>query len=58
MSTESIESAESCRIVWLDEQEQIASFHPVDGYRRYDFHDREYFISFLHSLQVRGYRFQ
>ncbi|MGN1004527.1 MAG: hypothetical protein ACI4O5_06780 [Oscillospiraceae bacterium] len=51
-------NTESTKIVWLDEQALIASFHPVDGYRRYDFHDRESLISFLLSLQVRGYRFQ
>ena len=46
------------RTVWLNEQTLIASFHPEDGYRRYDFRDREAFIRFLQSLQVRGYRFQ
>lgn len=45
-------------IVWLDEQELIASFHEVDQYRRYDFHTREYFMCFLQSLQQQGYRFQ
>ena len=58
MRTKNNKILESEQIVWLDEQALIASFHPVDGYRRYDFHDREYFISFLQSLQVRGYRFQ
>ena len=46
------------RTVWLNEQTLIASFHPEDGYRRYDFRAREAFIRFLQSLQVRGYRFQ
>ena len=48
----------NCHIVWLNEQERIASFHAVDQYRRYDFHAHELFMSFLQALQQQGYRFQ
>ena len=44
--------------VWLDEQALIASFHPVEAYRRCQFQTREYFMSFLQSLTLQGYRFQ
>lgn len=45
-------------IVWLDEQARIASFHNVAGYEKRSFTCHEFFMSFLHSLQERGYRFQ
>lgn len=47
------------RTVWLNEEKQIVSFHFVDGYRQEDLvcYD-DFFISFLQSLQAKGYRFQ
>lgn len=45
-------------IVWLSETERIASFHPVEGYEVQMFTCHDFFISFLQSLQERGYRFQ
>ena len=45
-------------IVWLDEKAKIASFHSVEGYRRQDFTNQEYFHSYMMSLQERGFRFQ
>lgn len=47
------------RTVWLNEEQRIASFHFVDGFRREDLvcHD-DFFIRFLQALQVQGYRFQ
>lgn len=48
----------SYRTVWLDEQARIASFHAVDGYSRHGFTVHEHFISFLQTLQKKGYRFQ
>jgi len=45
-------------IVWLNEQEKIASFHNEDGYQEQEFTCREFFIAFLHTLQEQGYRFQ
>lgn len=47
------------RIVWLDEEAQIVSFHFIDGYqpRELDCCD-EAFFCFLQSLQLLGYRFQ
>ena len=44
--------------VWLNDQERIASFHHVDGYSIRSFSCHDFFMSFLHSLQERGYRFQ
>ena len=45
-------------IVWLNEQDRIASFHHVEGYHIQTFHCHDFFMNFLHSLQERGYRFQ
>lgn len=45
-------------IVWLCEAAQIASFHPVDGYRAQSFLSRDFFLAYLQELQERGYRFQ
>ena len=45
-------------IVWLNEKDRIASFHHVEGYRVETFNLHDHFISFLHSLQERGFRFQ
>ena len=45
-------------VVWISERDRIASFHPVDGYRRQIFRQYDFFMSFLHSLQERGFRFQ
>lgn len=45
-------------IVWLNEQDRIASFHQVDGYEKQTFNTHDFFMKFLHSLQERGYRFQ
>ena len=44
--------------VWISEHDRIASFHEISGYKRHDYINHNYFISFLHSLQERGYRFQ
>ena len=48
----------STYMVWLDEQAQIASFHCVEGYQQQIFSCHALFISFLQTLQERGYRFQ
>lgn len=45
-------------IVWMDEQERIVSFHPVDGYQQRSFLSRTYFLQFILDLQQQGYRFQ
>jgi len=45
-------------IVWLSEQDRIASFHHVEGYYTQTFTCHDFFMNFLHSLQERGYRFQ
>ena len=44
-------------IVWLDDQERIASFHSVDGYERKEFLSHEHFIGFVQTLTRSGYRF-
>ena len=45
-------------IVWVNDQDRIASFHHVEGYYIQTFSCHDFFMSFLHSLQERGYRFQ
>ena len=44
--------------VRLDMKHRVASFHPVEGWQRQSFQVREFFLSYLHSLQEQGYRFQ
>ena len=44
--------------VWLDETFRVASFHEVSGYKKHSYTNRSYFMAFLHSLQLQGYRFQ
>lgn len=48
----------SNNIIWLNEQDRIASFHHVEGYHIRQFQCRDFFMTFLSSLQERGYRFQ
>ncbi len=45
-------------IVWIGSADRIASFRQVDGYERKCFNTHEFFMSFLHGLQEKGYRFQ
>lgn len=44
--------------VWVGEKDRIASFHEVDSYQLQTFSCHDHFISFLRSLQERGFRFQ
>lgn len=44
--------------VWIDSTDRIASFRMVEGYEKKTFSNHEFFMSFLHGLQERGYRFQ
>lgn len=45
-------------IVWVGNADRIASFSKVEGYEKKIFSNHEFFMSFLHGLQERGYRFQ
>lgn len=45
-------------VVWISEENRIASFHAVIGYAKHDYSNHDYFMAYLHSLQERGYRFQ
>lgn len=45
-------------IVWISNADRIASFRMVEGYEKKTFSSHEFFMSFLHGLQERGYRFQ
>ena len=45
-------------LVWVGEEERIASFHEVDGYRMESFFNHDFFIQYLRQLQERGFRFQ
>ena len=44
--------------VWISEQDRIASFHPVEGYVVQTFVNHDFFMSYIHSLQERSFRFQ
>ena len=55
MSTDHIRPVKS---VWIDEQEKIASFHPVEGYRKHTYSNHELFMELLQALQQQGFRFQ
>ena len=48
----------SNHIVWLNEQDRIASFRHVEGYNIQTFNCHDFFMNFLCSLQERGFRFQ
>ena len=45
-------------IVWVGNADRIASFSKVEGYEKKTFSNHEFFMSFLHGMQERGYRFQ
>ncbi len=55
MSTDQVQTVKN---VWIDEQEKIASFHYVEGYRKHTYSNQEFFMELLRSLQQRGFRFQ
>ena len=44
--------------VWVSEKDRIASFHPVEGYAIQTFSNHDFFMSYIHSLQERSFRFQ
>jgi len=44
-------------IIWIDTQEQIASFHSETGYEEMSFSSSDFFLSYVQSLQHMGYRF-
>lgn len=44
--------------VWLNDAEQIVSFHFIAGYREEDFNCRDFFWSYVQALVGSGYRFQ
>ena len=46
------------KILWLDEQALIASFHEVRGYVPYPLLDKATFLLFIESLTEKGYSFQ
>lgn len=48
---------ENCS-VWLNDAEQIVSFHFIAGYREEKFNRLEFFWSYVQTLVGTGYRFQ
>lgn len=46
------------KILWLDEEARIASFHEVRGYVPYPLLDKASFLRFIESLTEKGYCFQ
>ena len=55
---EEVEKNPEAHIVWINEETRIASFHAVDGYVVQTFANHEFFMSYIHSLQERSFRFQ
>jgi len=45
-------------VVWIGEEDRIASFHAVNNYEKQTFSSRDNLIDYLRSLQERGFRFQ
>ena len=45
-------------IVWVSRTDRIASFRTVDGYERVTFDCHDFFMSYLHGLQEKGFRFK
>ena len=53
-----VERDPDAHIVWINEETRIASFHAVDGFVLRTFVNHEFFMSYIHSLQERSFRFQ
>ena len=50
---------ETTRTVRLSEEERIVSFRVVDGWRQKELNCPDgFFLQYLQTLQVQGYRFQ
>lgn len=49
---------EELRVVWINEETRIASFHAVEGYVVQTFVNHDFFMNYIHSLQERSFRFQ
>lgn len=45
-------------MVWIGEEDRVASFHAVDTYELRTFACHDFFLDYLRSLQERGFRFQ
>lgn len=52
------EQPRKIHVVWVGEEDRIASFHAVETYELKTFVCHDYFIHYLRSLQERGFRFQ
>ena len=46
------------RTIWMSEEDQIVSFHPVEGYQQINFCYQDLYIDYIFSLTQRGFRFQ
>ena len=58
MKGTSVVPKSSSYVVWINEQTRVASFHAMDGFHSQSFCQHEFFMSYLSSLQERGYWFQ
>ncbi len=43
---------------WVDPQQRIVSFHPVEGFQLLEFFSRELFLGCLDEYLQRRYRYQ
>ena len=58
ITVEELEQHPEIHTVWISEELRIASFHAVDGYVVQTFVNYNFFMSYIHSLQERNFRFQ
>ena len=61
MKTERQDHAVKCPEVyrvWIGEEERVASFHKVDGYKLQIIKGRDDYVKYLETLQEQGFRFQ
>ena len=45
-------------VVWVEVQQRIASFHPIEGAEAQKFNTKDHFMQYLQELQSKSYRFQ
>lgn len=43
--------------IWVDVQQKIVSFHPLEHQECLSFSCREHFVSYIYDLIERGFRF-
>ena len=44
--------------IWVDNKQRIVSFHEVEGFLLFEFHDEDFYLDFLEQYSKGDYRFQ